>query len=89
MQDSDLSSLLNHAKGDVTQGYIFRSLGYKEKNLKEVTDYYNRYGDDALSYMSVYWYGGNSNLFVPQDYSSKEELNRDKQRENLLAENED
>jgi hypothetical protein len=38
--------------------------------------------------MSVYWYGGNSNLFVPQDYSSKEELNRDKQRENLLAENE-
>ena len=88
MQDSDLSSLLNHAKGDVTQGYIFRSLGYKENNLKEVTDYYNRYGDDALSYMSVYWYGGNSNLFVPQDYSSKDELNRDKQREYLLAENE-
>lgn len=89
MLDSDLSSLLNHAKKDVTEGYVFRSLGYKEKNLKAVTDYFNRYGDDALSYMSVHWYGGNSNLFMPIDYSSKDELNRDKQREHLLAENED
>lgn len=87
--DSDISSLLNHSKKGVTEGYIFRSLEYKESNLKAVVNYFNRYGDDALSWMLVNWYGGNSNLFVPSPEHSEETLNKDKQREYLLAENED
>ena len=86
--DSDISSLLNHSKKGVTEGYIFRSLEFKENNLKAVVNYYNRYGDDALSWMLVNWYGGNSNLFVPSPEHSEETLNKDKQREYLLAENE-
>jgi integrase len=87
--DSDISSLLNHSKKDVTEGYIFRSIEYKESNLKAVVDYYNSFGDDALSWMLVNWYGGNSNLFTPSPEHSEDILDRDKQREYLLAENED
>ena len=86
--NSDISSLLNHSKKDVTEGYIFRSLEYKESNLKAVVDYYNSFGDDALSWMLVNWYGGNSNLFTPSPEDTKDALDRDKQREHLLAENE-
>tara|TARA_R110002050_G_scaffold167226_1_gene297880 strand:+ start:478 stop:1833 length:1356 start_codon:yes stop_codon:yes gene_type:complete len=84
----DLSTLLNHSSQDVTDQYVFASLDHKEKSLKAVTDYYNRYGDDALSWMSVYWYGGNSNLYVPQEKDDNDSLDREKQREYLLAENE-
>ncbi|MDA9044904.1 integrase family protein [Gammaproteobacteria bacterium] len=87
--NSDISSLLNHSKKDVTEGYIFRSLEYKESNLKAVVDYYNSFGDDALSWMLVNWYGGNSNLFTPSPEHTEDILDRDKQREYLLAENED
>ena len=73
----------------MTEGYIFRSLEYKEDNLKAVVNYYNRFGDDALSWMLVNWYGGNSNLFVESPEHGQDILDRDKQREYLLAENED
>ena len=85
----DLSTLLNHSSQDVTDQYVFASLDHKEKSLKAVTDYYNRYGDDALSWMSVYWYGGNSNLYVPQEKDDNDSLDRENQRAYLLAENED
>jgi len=87
--DADISSLLNHSKQGVTEGYIFRSLEYKEKNLEAVYDYFNKYGDDALSYMAVHWYKGASDLFVPSPEDTKIELDREKSREHLLAENED
>jgi len=86
--DSDISSLLNHSKKGVTESYIFRSLEYKENNLEAVVNYYNRFSDDALSWMAVNWYGGNSNLYVPQPQDTSNNLDREKQRAYLLAENE-
>ena len=46
----------------MTEGYVFASLSYKEKNLDAIFDYFNNNSGDALRWMMVNWYGSNSNL---------------------------
>jgi len=89
INNEDLSTLLNHSKRDVTEGYVFASLGYKEKNLDAIFDYFNNNSGDALRWMMVNWYGGNSNLWVPSPDEESIDMDRGKQREYLLAKNED
>ena len=89
IKNEDLSTLLNHSKRDVTEGYVFASLGYKEKNLDAIFDYFNSNSRDALKWMMVNWYDGNSNLFVPSPDGESIEIDRYKQRAHLFAENED
>ena len=88
IKNEDLSTLLNHSKRDVTEGYVFASLGYKEKNLDAIFDYFNNNSGDALRWMMVNWYGGNSNLWVESPDEETIDMDRAKQREYLLAENE-
>ena len=86
--NEDLSTLLNHASRDVTEGYVFASLDYKRNKLEEVIKYYNSHTGGALNWMMVYWYEGNTNLFSPEP--EEDALpSFAKQREYLLAENED
>jgi hypothetical protein len=73
----------------VTEGYVFASLGYKEKNLDAIFDYFNNNSGDALRWMMVNWYGGNSELFVPSPEDETLDMDRAKQRAYLLAKNED
>ena len=89
IKNEDLSTLLNHSKRDVTEGYVFASLGYKEKNLDAIFDYFNNNSGDALRWMMVNWYGGNSNLWVESPDEETIDMDRGKQREYLLAKNED
>ena len=89
IKNEDLSTLLNHSKRDVTEGYVFASLGYKEKNLDAIFDYFNNNSGDALRWMMVNWYGGNSNLWVESPDEETVDMDRGKQREYLLAKNED
>jgi integrase len=88
IKKEDLSTLLNHAKGDVTEGYVFASLSYKEKNLDAIFDYYNNNSNDALRWMMVNWYEGNPELFIPSPIEETSGINRAKERKYLLAENE-
>jgi integrase len=89
--NTDVAVLLNHAKRDVTEGYITRSLEYKQRNLERLEKYYNDYGEETLRYISVHWYEGNSNLFEPAfvDETVRTRLDKDKEREYLLGKNED
>ena len=82
--------LLNHAKRDVTEGYITRSLEYKQRNLEKLEKYFNDYGESTLNYICVHWYEGNSNLFEPAfvDESVRMKMNKEKEREHLLGKNE-
>ena len=89
IKKEDLSTLLNHSSRDVTEGYVFASLDYKEKNLDAVFNYYNNHSGDALRWMMVNWYGGNSNLWSPSPEDVTADMDRGKQRQYLLAENED
>jgi integrase len=89
IKSEDLSTLLNHSKKNVTEGYVFASLGYKEKNLDAIFDYFNNNSGDALRWMMVNWYGGNSELFVPSPEDETLDMDRAKQRAYLLAKNED
>ena len=89
IKNEDLSTLLNHSKRDVTEGYVFASLGYKEKNLDAIFDYFNNNSSGALRWMMVNWYGGNSNLWVPSADEDTIDSDRAKQREYLLAKNEE
>jgi len=89
IKNEDLSILLNHSKKNVTEGYVTTSLGYKEKNLDAIFDYFNKNSGDALRWMMVNWYEGNSNLFVPSPDGESIEIDRLKQRAHLFAENED
>jgi len=89
IKSEDLSTLLNHSKKNVTEGYVFASLGYKEKNLDAIFNYFNNNSGDALRWMMVNWYGGNSELFVPSPDEDSIDMDRAKQREYLLAKNED
>ena len=88
IKSEDLSTLLNHSKKNVTEGYVFASLGYKEKNLDAIFDYFNNNSGDALRWMMVNWYGGNSELFVPSPDEDSIDMDRAKQRAYLLAKNE-
>ena len=88
IKSEDLSTLLNHSKKNVTEGYVFASLGYKEKNLDAIFNYFNNNSGDALRWMMVNWYGGNSELFVPSPDNDLIDMDRAKQREYLLAKNE-
>ena len=88
IKKEDLSTLLNHSSRDVTEGYVFASLDYKEKNLDAVFNYYNNHSGDALRWMMVNWYGGNSELFVPSSEDETLDMDRAKQRAYLLAKNE-
>ena len=89
IKSEDLSTLLNHSKKNVTEGYVFASLGYKEKNLDAIFNYFNNNSGDALRWMMVNWYGGNSELFVPSPDEDSIDMDRAKQRAYLLAKNED
>lgn len=89
IKSEDLSTLLNHSKKNVTEGYVFASLGYKEKNLDAIFNYFNNNSGDALRWMMVNWYGGNSNLWVPSPDEDSVDMDRAKQREYLLAKNQD
>jgi integrase len=88
IKSEDLSTLLNHSKKNVTEGYVFASLGYKEKNLDAIFNYFNNNSGDALRWMMVNWYGGNSELFVPSPDEDSIDMDRAKQRAYLLAKNE-
>ena len=88
IKNEDLSTLLNHSKRDVTEGYVFASLSYKEKNLDAIFDYFNNNSGDALRWMMVNWYKGNSELFVPSPIEETASIDRAKERKYLLAENE-
>ena len=88
IKSEDLSTLLNHSKKNVTEGYVFTSLGYKEKNLDAIFNYFNNNSGDALRWMMVNWYGGNSELFVPSPDEDSIDMDRAKQRAYLLAKNE-
>ena len=68
---------------------MFASLDYKEKNLDAVFNYYNHHSGDALRWMMVNWYGGNSNLWSPSPDVATSDMDRGRQRKYLLAENED
>jgi len=88
--NEDVAVLLNHAKRDVTEGYITRSLEYKQRNLEKLENYFNDYGESTLNYICVHWYEGNSNLFEPAfvDESVRMKMNKEKEREHLLGKNE-
>ena len=64
---------------------MFASLGYKEKNLDAIFDYFNNNSGDALRWMMVNWYGGNSNL-CPSPDEETIDMDRGKQREYLHEE---
>ena len=91
ISNEDVAVLLNHARGNVTEGYIFTTLDYKQKNLEQLEKYFNNYGELFLNDISVNWYGGNSNMFEPAfvDSSVRTDLDKEKQREYLLGRNED
>ena len=57
MTNQDTAILLNHAKRDVTEGYIITSREIKRKNLDKVTMLIL---DFIEGWMKVYWYGGNA-----------------------------
>lgn len=85
--NEDVAVLLNHSKRDVTEGYIIRSLDYKRTNLEKLEKYFNDYGLQTLSYITVNWHEGNSRLFDPIDVdeSVTKELDFEKNNEYLLA----
>ena len=85
IRSEDLSTLLNHSKRDVTEGYVFASLGYKEKNLNAIFDYFNNNSGGALRWMMVNWYGGHPDLWTPPAKEETIDMDRGKQREYLLA----
>jgi len=67
----DLAVLLNHAKADVTDTYVFTGIEYKKQRLKQVEDYMNKHGASSLGWMAVEWYGMNS-LYFDSEYSKDE-----------------
>ena len=73
ISNEDLNVLLNHARRDVTEGYVFESLEYKKNNLEKVESYLNEYGMRFLNKIAVDWYGGNSDLFDPADAISRKQ----------------
>ena len=88
------SIVLKHSDNKVCKNRI--EMPFKEliKHISEKLMAYamllaNKDEDDALSWVSVYWYGGNSNLYVPQGKGDGKFLDKEKQRAYLLAENED
>ena len=91
ISNEEIAILLNHSKRDVTEGYIFRTLEYKQNNLEQLEKYFNDYGEQFLNYICVYWYEGNSNIFSPEfiDNSMRSNLDKEKEREYLLGVNED
>jgi integrase len=48
MKNEEIAVLLNHAKRDVTEGYIIRNIRQKRKNLDTVQEYFNKHGNNAL-----------------------------------------
>jgi integrase len=69
----DLAVLLNHAKADVTDSYVYTGVEYKRTKLKQVEEYMNRYGSSVLNYMAVNWYGMNSVYFDPANEPTEEQ----------------
>ena len=76
LSNEDTAVLLNHAKADVTENYIMRSLDYKRNNLEKVQKYLDSYSGLGLGQMAVQWYHGNPNMtadpIVMDDISDKE-----------------
>lgn len=58
----DTAVLLNHAKADVTENYIMRSLDYKRNNLEKVQQYLDSYSGLGIGQMAVQWYNGDPNM---------------------------
>ena len=61
MTIQDTAILLNHAKRDVTEGYIITSREIKRNNLDKVT---RLILDFIEGWMKVYWYGGDKGHYV-------------------------
>ena len=76
LSNEDTAVLLNHAKADITENYIMRSLDYKRNNLEKVQQYLDSYSGLGLGQMAVQWYNGNPNMtadpIVMDDISDKE-----------------
>ena len=69
MTNQDTAILLNHAKRDVTEGYIITSRKIKRNNLDKVTELTLGYIEN---WMKVYWYGGKEELYEGPDIPIKE-----------------
>ena len=62
LSNEDTAVLLNHAKADVTENYIVRSLDYKRSNLEKVQQYLDSYSGLGLGQIAVRWYNGNPRM---------------------------
>ena len=69
MTIQDTAILLNHAKRDVTEGYIITSREIKRNNLDKVT---RLILDFIEGWMKVYWYGGDKGHYVGPDLPIEE-----------------
>ena len=65
LKKEDTSLLLNHAKQDVTDQYVFASQDYKRENLESVARFINQHSAEQLNWIAVNWYGGNSEMYTP------------------------
>jgi len=59
MKNEEIAILLNHAKRDVTEGYIIRNIRQKRRNLETVQKYFNQHGNNALGVIASIEYETN------------------------------
>ena len=69
MTNQDTAILLNHAKRDVTEGYIITSREIKRNNLDKVTRLILGFIE---GWIKVYWYGGDKGHYVGPDLPIEE-----------------
>lgn len=86
----EIAVLLNHARRDVTEGYIVRTRKEKTNNLEQVHDYLNMNMNQALGYITVNWHEAREEMFSPEFASEQPpaETNFDETHAYLLAKNE-
>ena len=89
LNNEDLSILLNHKKQDITEQYVSLSQDYKRENLESVARFINQNSGEALNWIAVNWYGGNSELYVPSEDDNKPKESFEDKMKYLQAEHED
>jgi hypothetical protein len=87
LSNEDTAVLLNHAKNDVTENYIMRSLEYKRNNLEKVQQYLDSFSGGGLGRIAVDWYKGNPNIAVDQQVTDIE-INKEIELSKYLFANE-
>ena len=87
LSNEDTAVLLNHAKNDVTENYIMRSLEYKRNNLQKVQQYLDNFSGGGLGRIAVDWYKGHPNIAVDQEVKELE-INKEKELSKYLFANE-